>query len=334
MVHFFVALLYATPAYVGWDTTVQLVRHPSGDCDVQYDYTVEDADGTQTTYRTLELLSKSDGDSTKHLRVWKTVELHEGSPVGDAVVLKDMWRCKEIPQEGSNMRAIVEPDTQPTSSDGAQKILQRGVLTVLHHGDVIIRPDPSKPEVSSKDMVPAHFNVYGSSIPQGRNILTGRRVNQFFWTRPGEFSQKRIHYRMVVKELCTPLYEIRWEHDKVFRALAEVCECTSARVNLLVQPRLTGISSFRLAVLRHLHQHGWVHHDISIGNILLDHDGQARLADFEFAEKYADQEKSHRIVRLSYAHRMLTCVSHLVDPQLAGHSVYHPVRDTSTAIPV
>ena len=306
MVHFFAAMLFGSPAYLGWDPTVQLVRDPSSDSAAQYDYTVEDADGTQTVYRTLESISKQSEDrGMKSLRVWKAVEVRDGNPVGDPVVLKEMWRFNEIAQEGSNTRAVSEPTPTSTLSEEAQERLTRGVLTVLHHGDVIIRPDPSKPQVSFADRLPMHFNTFGKSVPPGLNILTGRRARQNFWTGWRELSDRRIHYRMVVKELCTPMYEIRWRPDKVVPALAQICEgALSFFRNLfalaLVSTQLTRTRlsrSFPPLVLRCVHQKGWVHHDISYGNILIDSDGQARLSDFEFAEKYADKQTSYRVVR-------------------------------------
>ena len=37
-----------------------------------------------------------------------------------------------------------------------------------------------------------------------------------------------------------------------------------------------------------LHRNGWVHRDISYGNIMLDERGHTRLIDFEFAKKIRD----------------------------------------------
>ena len=54
-------------------------------------------------------------------------------------------------------------------------------------------------------------------------------------------------------------------------------------------------------MLRYMHQKGWVHHDISYGNILIDGDGRARLNDLEFAEKYNCNNKSHSIVSCRFA---------------------------------
>ena len=53
-------------------------------------------------------------------------------------------------------------------------------------------------------------------------------------------------------------------------------------------------------MLRLVHKNGWVHHDISFGNILIDADGHARLTDFEFAVKFAEEVQFYAVVRLSF----------------------------------
>lgn len=51
-----------------------------------------------------------------------------------------------------------------------------------------------------------------------------------------------------------------------------------------------------LLALKLLHSSGWVHHDVSSGNILLEHDGNVRLADFEYAKRMGTGDES-RVVR-------------------------------------
>ena len=51
--------------------------------------------------------------------------------------------------------------------------------------------------------------------------------------------------------------------------------------------------------LRMIHKNGYVHHDVSIGNVLIDAANHARLTDFEFAERFVDSDqKSRRMVRV------------------------------------
>ena len=240
MVHFFMAMLFCTPSQLGWDPTVRLVHSPSVSSyepeNGQYDYVVEDADGTQTIYRTLEVISFSDdyGNARKGLRVWKAIEVRDGAPHGEAVVLKDAWRYTDIEREGSKVRAVVVPDPAADNawSDGEKDALKRGVCTILHHGDVIIRPDaPSNLANASAeededhdlyaDDLPTHLNDYLSTLPPQPEWLP---QPPRWWTGPGELSDRRMHYRIVIKEVCTPMRLVRWQHAKVFPALAQICE--------------------------------------------------------------------------------------------------------------
>ena len=243
MVHFFLVMLYTKdPAYLGWDPTVQLVHTPTGDAngdplpDVQYDYMVEDADGTRTIYRTLGLITESgDNNPRQGLRIWRAVEIHDGVPRGDAVVLKDVWRAPEIPQEGSNMRAASQPHPQSEMSEEDQDGLRRSTLTVLHHGDVVIRiptcsvPDAKTGDASDesflqlRDKLDAHRNNAAQWKPERHDYL-GNSMIPSLWTLGGEISGRLVHYRMVVKEVCTPMQDIRWDHHRIFPLIAEVCE--------------------------------------------------------------------------------------------------------------
>ena len=51
-----------------------------------------------------------------------------------------------------------------------------------------------------------------------------------------------------------------------------------------------------------MHSHGWVHRDLSYGNIIVDQEGKVRLIDFEYAKRYADKEvPEFRVVRFLFA---------------------------------
>lgn len=50
-----------------------------------------------------------------------------------------------------------------------------------------------------------------------------------------------------------------------------------------------------MLALRFVHSAGWVHRDISTGNILIDSHGNTKLADFEYAKKLDDNEGGHEI---------------------------------------
>ncbi|THG98598.1 hypothetical protein EW026_g3600 [Hermanssonia centrifuga] len=80
----------------------------------------------------------------------------------------------------------------------------------------------------------------------------------------------RRHYRIVFNEVCRALHD-ETSLQLIFKALSEAC-----------------------FAIRLMHRNGWVHRDISIGNILIDADNHARLADLEHA-KYMDDNSVHTI---------------------------------------
>ena len=225
IVRFFSALLFAEPFELGWDTTIAFRKDRNGDS--QYDITIEDAGGKRTVYRTLELVSytRSELEMGKATRIWRAVELRGGSPHGDPVILKDVWRHEELSREGDTLEAI----RQSESSPAIQRLLSRRLLTVLHHGDVIIRTEAGRnahvdrtrlhtdnvvcfrrnqPLVDPRFASPHAQREPHFIPPDGRRMLLGSRV----------------HYRIVFKEVCTPL--TNKPLDTVLTALADTCEGT------------------------------------------------------------------------------------------------------------
>ena len=67
-----------------------------------------------------------------------------------------------------------------------------------------------------------------------------------------------------------------------------------------------------------LHRYGWVHRDISAGNVLLV-DGQLKLMDFEYAKH--EDDKSHHDVRTVGVMHVFSEVP-LTQPRV-GHSLLH-----------
>ena len=54
-------------------------------------------------------------------------------------------------------------------------------------------------------------------------------------------------------------------------------------------------------VVKAMHQDGWVHRDLSSGNILIDDRGHARVIDLEYAKRARDREvPEFRVVRDPY----------------------------------
>ncbi|KIP02045.1 hypothetical protein PHLGIDRAFT_79694, partial [Phlebiopsis gigantea 11061_1 CR5-6] len=93
----------------------------------------------------------------------------------------------------------------------------------------------------------------------------------------------KIHYRLVYKEVGKTIDELRSMHD-VFRCLGDIVKG-----------------------LYHLHASGYVHRDISVGNILIVN-GKGKLGDVEYAK--AENDDSSHDIRTGTAFFMSTEVHH------------------------
>lgn len=62
--------------------------------------------------------------------------------------------------------------------------------------------------------------------------------------------------------------------------------------------------------LRLIHAAGWVHREISAVHILIDMNGQTKLADFEYAKRVGVQ--SHNDIRVVCYYLWLLCATSLI----------------------
>lgn len=178
----------------------------------QYEIVVEDALGVQTRYHTLELIVSSQCEMKgKGTQVWRAVELRDGSPYRDPVVLKDVWRHGELVQEGSIIQSIRDSVTSETE----RLLLDDHLPTVLHHGDVVIH--------SGSTLNPPHLDATQTHIRNLQTLCAGQQLAEPSILQPGtrlgpylsgafdsegrsEIRGRRIHYRIVFKEDCLPLH--------------------------------------------------------------------------------------------------------------------------------
>ena len=244
VVRFFAALLFSQPHDLGWDATVTTFSGADGS--PQYDFTVEDSDGTQTQYRSLEFIAST--PSGKGTQVWRVVELRNGQPHGDPVVLKDTWRHGELAQEGGNIENI----RVSASGEGERMVLDDHLPTVLHHGDVVIHSQ-SGVDAPHLDSTQTHIRNFvalckGEAVNEPSQLPPGTRLGPYYgtglkWGRT-EIRGRRIHYRIVFGEDCIPLRRYK-SPSVVFDALADVskgifpCLPPSHSVDARLQPSLS-----------------------------------------------------------------------------------------------
>ncbi|KAJ3529563.1 hypothetical protein NM688_g7837 [Phlebia brevispora] len=267
VVHTFLSLIYAEPHHLGWDSTIKLIEDVNKD--LQYDFTVERGDGSTAVFRSLSCISHAGSKTvlSKGTRVWRVVSLVNGVPTGEPAVLKDEWVHEELEREGTTLQEIQQYDR----SDEFQGTFFKSFLTALAHGDVVLR-SPTGAHAPYCDRtrqhdVNARAYVAGMALPDV-SLFAPRGVVLAHLVSVGEnfaLTGCRVHYRIVFKECCAPL-TLSMPLHIVFSALGEVCEA-----------------------LKVMHRAGWVHRDVSIGNIMLDVTGRAKLVDLEYAKKMGDK---------------------------------------------
>ncbi|KAF7795020.1 hypothetical protein EIP86_006164 [Pleurotus ostreatoroseus] len=245
---FLLRVMFAEIHDLGLDPSMQLLDDTKSQ-DAQYLVTVRTSDGGKMVYRTMSILSDTDRDSLlgRGTRVWEAVKMENGIEVGETVVLKDSWVDVSREREGATDARIRESATDDEHIAALKIIL----LTILAHGDVFVEQAPDFTKLLPADNIRQDASQAG---PSRQPLSTGVHSTRSSTPR------RRAHYRIVYQEVCRPLHAVT-SLFSVFKALGDACNA-----------------------LRVLHGCGWVHRDISTGNILLFKDS-VKLADLEFAAR-------------------------------------------------
>lgn len=96
----------------------------------------------------------------------------------------------------------------------------------------------------------------------------------------------KYHYRLVYGDVCTSLYQVKLL-ESIFLHLSTITRGESR----IADSSETLLLMMTPKALRGLHELGWVHRDISAGNILVTAKGHAKLSDWEYAKEY----DTHRV---------------------------------------
>ncbi|KAJ7094058.1 hypothetical protein B0H15DRAFT_151423 [Mycena belliarum] len=227
LIHLLLALTFASPEELGYDETMTQFIDDSDA--VQYKIQVGTA-----VYITTKLLSDHRNNAVcgRTTRVWEAYR--EDDPERAPVALKDLWTSTGAIQEGDQLLDLHEK--LKTLEDSATPHPPgQYFLTVLNHGFVQTS--------SGEDDHTVDIMTRGCSPPIGGD------------------SRARKHYRIVFKEVGTPVHNLERLSD-VMRALADATQA-----------------------LRILYRLGLVHRDVSAGNILLV-DGIGKLSDLEYLKSF------------------------------------------------
>ncbi|KAK1228050.1 hypothetical protein PQX77_008929 [Marasmius sp. AFHP31] len=296
-IQFLLATSFATPEELGYDPTVVRL-HVDGEW--VYDYRVDHPKHGTQWYRTVESLDTHRAARLpgRGVRVW-VVEPLDGNrqpyPPGSAedkrCVLKDYWLGMDSDSESDILEAIVKAATGVDGTTAAD--VRKHLMTIERDWIVLVngRDDDSDLHLRSK-MPPSEYEEHVlehdaqqlltqpqlssgvSSVPAGGlNIPDEKSQNDdpVRSDRPRVF-EPRIHRRLIFKEVGQPLSKIR-DQKVLARCLSE---------------GLQGLNYFYRA--------GYVHRDVSNGNLLLcELDGGGyicKISDLEYARPRLAEKKA------------------------------------------
>ncbi|KAG8725766.1 hypothetical protein FRC11_001534, partial [Ceratobasidium sp. 423] len=241
LVRIILSVVLAAPVDLGYDPTVRAVTPNDVNSEPSYNITIHNADeGTKRVYRTVGILSDvgADGMVCRGTRVWEVRELVDGVLVGPTYALKDVWVHEDRMEEHLLLWKI--RTEQPEYS--------RHLLTPVDHG--FVPPDPDNPSIRDNThttlrrgkelkptqrflclrivlppMTPTHTTGSKSQkTPSGSRDSVGHSddIPNSPWEghRDWDYLSRhpRQHYRMVFKEIGTPVHDLRTFTD-VFTAI-------------------------------------------------------------------------------------------------------------------
>ncbi|EKM48469.1 uncharacterized protein PHACADRAFT_77345, partial [Phanerochaete carnosa HHB-10118-sp] len=264
---FFLRILYAERHALGFDETIVRLPPGEGESDVPYEIEVGGK-----WYRTQRLISAIGAESIRGrgTRVWEVKELDGpgGVEIGPCMVLKDGWPDYDRDRE----EVIHEKILDAAEKSGQVETLKKHMLTVHAACDVLVEGnvDDTLAVICRGEAPP-----YGETLEVKKDLEAKKTVHedhplQGAMPRPSDEIGKhfayhrKVHHRIIFEEVGTTIME-SGTVSFAFGILQEVVEA-----------------------LRALHSCGWVHRDISVGNILIV-DDVAKLADLEYAKAETDR---------------------------------------------
>jgi serine/threonine protein kinase len=260
-------------------------------------------------FKTIKTIYSRDADPmrSRGTRIFEAIEIDpNGREKGSRVVLKDIWIDSDRIREGAILDALYND-----AVDEDKHLVRQYFLTTVCHGDVLLAESNIVDDtecglmrglgldytklffLQRKGFVDTVVTTHRSASGPERLAQASRLV---YIPYPVQKYAHKTHYRIVFKEKGITVDNVK-TLPEVLGILSGIVTGTFSFVSFICRISLRGCSALQL--LRRL---GWVHRDVSVGNIL-SCNGQAKLSDFEFAKKVGDEKSCEkRTASLSFSH--------------------------------
>ena len=309
--------LAANLSCLGFDPTIRCITDDRTLPHRQYRIEVHDNkdEGQQSidraqsyTFTTQSLIANYRAVGIRSRGTWVFEGVQGEGPNGTPVVIKDVWIDSDREVEGTILEKVRE------SLKGTPEDL-RLFLEPLCHGCVVVDgvKDLTQPVLESKKTMKLVGNPTPSTSGTGRKRMddgcsVGALPNQPT-TEPvitGLRADPRKHYRIAFKEKPGRALKVLKSCEEVFTGLLG-----GVKGMFYVPRHLPSLTQFNPA-LRALLKAGYIHRDLSVGNVLLVKEGEkevhGRLIDLEYAKLFPDPSvQSHDGRTVSPSILFLTC---------------------------
>ncbi|KDN34100.1 hypothetical protein RSAG8_12802, partial [Rhizoctonia solani AG-8 WAC10335] len=284
LVRIVLSMLLATRERLGYDPDTELLPSHDPYAEPAYRITIRNSKTRElTVYCTIKMISDVGADSMvgPGTRVWIVQKLVDGKLVGPYYVLKDVWVHEDRLPEHILLNKIRK-----------QKGYSQYFLTPLNHGfapSSATAPDNTHRTLRRMELIPTKAVLLTRSGTKGGPSRKALSTSRNSVGHPEDIQKPRQegyrdfrylskhprqHYRIVFKELGKPVHDLRNFTD-IFTA---------------IQGGLKGLHAIHLC--------GYVHRDVSSGNILLVPSSgpfpkRGVIMDLEYAKKIKDTSAPH-----------------------------------------
>ena len=244
------------------------------------------------------------------VRVWKVKQLDPlGEPVGEEVVLKDYWLPGDSRLESEIQDDILARAAQALHTNNDK--LKKHFMTILHDSVVRVGKDDDTSRLQLHQYLQPSVSESKYDIPEDTK---GFPDSEYHAQSPKQLFAYRKHCRTVFKEVGTPVYDL-YDLPQVFRCLHDALQ-GEFRTSTTYHPNM-------VIALKIFHAAGYVHGDISTGNLLLcktDNGGMVcKISDLESAHLHevdspAGAQHMHKMVgsllQFSYGTLLTPSIGH------------------------